>query len=660
MVQRSLFELPELVVTPCTGATGPRLWIRRLVLWPEPGASPIQDVTFGPGLNIIWSPDPADRLARDEHPVKAGPGHGAGKTLVCRLLRYCLGETHYAPDALRRKVSSTFKDGRVGIELVVDGEPWAVVRSIGLFGHDVVLKVDRVELAAAVGNEPTGMAPLLDLLIERFLTNEIANLAAESPERAWLLALAWLARDQECHFGKATEWRAASSKSGSPAHGLSSASATSAVRALLGALTPREHELEVEVDRLNEARTRLAHEATRRAWLIDERRQALFRDLKLDQATVPTDDLFVPFLRRAAGERLKPFSGGNSGAIALSEHLEQAYETAREEVERLAAQISRVELAKQAATSNAAMIIRETPGLIAAIDDAAVPTCPICEVPIDLALAKGCKLSHQDHDVAALRARRIANESSLRDQRALEASAAEDLGRLRGELGLATSRRNKAWKELRDEGRRRDRRKNDWYDAMRVADDVKQLEALLSAAAATNAEIERLDAMLLEARTSVGKERDQHAHVFAMLQAHFDPLVRQLLGRDPEARGRIQHDGNGLHLIADYGGERATPAIDLLKVLAFDLATMCRSIEGTTKLPALLIHDSPRTSDLGLSIYHELFHVVRSLEEISPVPLFQYIVTTTSRPPDDLAESEQVRLKLSGAPAEARLLGRDL
>ncbi len=115
-----------------------------------------------------------------------------------------------------------------------------------------------------------------------------------------------------------------------------------------------------------------------------------------------------------------------------------------------------------------------------------------------------------------------------------------------------------------------------------------------------------------------------------------------------------------MQLVVDFGGERNTPAIDLVKVLAFDLATLCRSIEGATRLPALLIHDSPRTSDLGLSIYHELFHLMRELEDVGPGPLFQYIVTTTSRPPDELVDDERVRLKLRGSPADARLLGRDL
>ena len=49
-----------LVITPATGMTGPRLWVRRLVIWKEPGGEKIRDIPLRPGLNIIWSPDGAD------------------------------------------------------------------------------------------------------------------------------------------------------------------------------------------------------------------------------------------------------------------------------------------------------------------------------------------------------------------------------------------------------------------------------------------------------------------------------------------------------------------------------------------------------------------------------------------------------------------------
>lgn len=658
-MQREMFKSPELLVKPSGG--GPRLWFRRLVIYGEPNTKPIQDVKFGPGLNIIWSPDPADRSARDDGAAPSGPGHGAGKTLVCRLLRYCLGEPHFASDVLRAKISSAFKDGRVGVEVIVDGVEWVVVRSIGVFGHDVVIEGGTLESAVAPETATTGMAPFVESLAERFLTQDVAGMIADSPQRAWLLALAWLTRDQECHFGKVTEWRAAGAKSGSPAHGLSVSNAINIVRALIGAITPREHHLEAEIERFDKERTEEARGIERRRWLIEESLKRILKHVELEGRPVPEGDLLGPFLRSAAGTRVARVAVVDAkGELASVDDLEAEYENAQKDVERLTGEVSKVEAARNNAEAVAKLIASETPGLTASLDEAETPTCPVCEVPIDRALAEGCKLSHKLPHIASLRQRREKNERDLREKQAEQRAAEESLNRLRPAFTAATAQRDKAWKDLRAARRLRDERTDAWYEARRVGDEVGDLEKLLTENAAAEKKVTQVDETLKQRRNDVGAERDQHAQVFVRLGEHFDPLVRRLLGRAPHASGRVQHDGNGLQLVVDYGGERSTPAIELVKVLAFDLATLCRSMEGATKLPALLIHDSPRTSDLGLSIYHELFHLMRELENVGSAPKFQYIVTTTSRPPDDLAGDVRVRLKLNGSPAEARLLGRDL
>jgi hypothetical protein len=138
----------------------------------------------------------------------------------------------------------------------------------------------------------------------------------------------------------------------------------------------------------------------------------------------------------------------------------------------------------------------------------------------------------------------------------------------------------------------------------------------------------------------------------------FDPVIRRLVGGD--AKGRVTLSNVGLELTVDMGGDRTTAAIDSLKVLAFDLAAMCLSIEGATRVPAFLLHDSPREADLGLSIYHQLFRLAQELEEQTSQPLFQYIVTTTTRPPDDMTSVPWLRLTLRGLPGPERLLGCDL
>ena len=141
------------------------------------------------------------------------------------------------------------------------------------------------------------------------------------------------------------------------------------------------------------------------------------------------------------------------------------------------------------------------------------------------------------------------------------------------------------------------------------------------------------------------------------LSRFFNAIIRAVIGTD--ATGRVSFDGNGLRASVELGGERSTAAIDSLKVIAFDLATMCMSIEGRTHLPAFLVHDSPREADLGLSVYHRLFRLAHNLEETGAQPLFQYIVTTTTSPPDELRTRPWLAETLGGA-AESRLMKRDL
>lgn len=660
-MQREMFQPRRLELKAKDGLREPRLWFRRFVLWPEPGAQPIQDLAFGPGLNIIWSPDPTDRSVNDRDQPPPGPGHGAGKTLVCRLLRYCLGEPNFASDILRRKISGAFKEGRVGAEVVVDGQLWAVVRSIGVFGHDVVMKGGTLEVAAAADAGVTGMEAFVEMLADDFITPGVASLVGDSPQRAWLLAVACLSRDQECHFGRLTDWRVAGGNSGSPAQGLSVGNATNVVRAFIGAVSPTELELEEKISRLQRQRDEAARIAERRRWLIENALSRLLKELELGRQDVPHGDLLVPFLSKVVRKHVAMVAIVDpEGELASVGDLEHLADKAEQEVARLETETVRNEANARVAALAARLIESESPGLAASIDDAAAPICPICEVPIDRALAEGCKLSHKLPDLAWLHERRKHNVKELRERKAEEEEARAAVEDLHAKLEVAKEKRDQARKAVNAARKLQDRRTDGWYAVRRLRDDLDNLESLLREEGLSETSVGDLDEELTELKSAIVVEREQHTAVLARLAAHFDPIVRRLLGRAPTASGRVKHDGNGLQLVVDFGGERNTPAIDLVKVLAFDLATLCCSIEGTTKLPPLLIHDSPRTSDLGLSIYHELFHLVCELEGVGPTPLFQYFVTTTSRPPDELVGGERVRLKLKGAPAEERLLGRDL
>jgi hypothetical protein len=655
-VQHSLFKPPALEVTPVSTLTEPRLWIRRLVIWSEPWTM-LRSIELRPGLNIIWSPDPADRGAQANEPLSSGTGHGAGKTLVCRLLRYCLGEPHCAPDLQRVKIASAFRNGRVGAELLLDGVAWAVVRSIGVQPFDVVREGATLEAIIADEAATTGMSPLIDAIAQRILSSEVAEMINTNVDRAWLATVEWLARDQECRFGEVTEWRNASSGSGSPQ--LSVGRAINVIRALIGAITPRENSLEQEAKTLDKKCELASREMERQHWGISQAVSRIAKSLELEVGSLPDDGLIIGRLRTAASEKLARISVVTSdGELATLEGLESQHEDARQQVRRLEGEFANIDAKRATAEALANMVASETPGISAGLDEAEMPPCPICDVPIDRALADGCRLSHKLPDLPTLRQRREKNEKDLRTYRGDVEEAKKVLSRLGPDLDAARANVAALWKEVVAARRLRKERTDAWYAARRVGDDITDLDDLLASKLRAAEDLMKLKLSLEQARNAAAAERDQHGQVFSRLGRHFDALVRKLLRAD--ASGRVYHDGNGLHLTVEYGGERSTPAIDSVKVLAFDLAAMCRSIEGATYMPALLIHDSPREADLGLSIYHELFRLVVELERMSATPLFQYIVTTTTRPPDELSAEPWLRLELNGAPAQNRLLMCDL
>ena len=131
-----------------------------------------------------------------------------------------------------------------------------------------------------------------------------------------------------------------------------------------------------------------------------------------------------------------------------------------------------------------------------------------------------------------------------------------------------------------------------------------------------------------------------------------------LLGE--EAKGTVRLTGKGIDLTVDVGGDRRTAAIQSLKVLAFDLACLCLSIEGRTRIPAFFIHDSPREADLGQTIYERYFQILLDIEERLAGAVFQYVITTTTKPPVSLNQLPWRREVLRGEPGDQRLLRRNL
>lgn len=653
--QPELFERPALWVTPSAGAKQPALWVRRLTIWKEPH-SPVRTVELRPGLNFVWSPDPADFGGRSD----AGElGHGAGKTLFCRLLRYCLGEDRFAPEDQRLSISAEFLNGWVSAEVVLNGTPWGVLRPLGLGrGHFAVANVLPKQLFDRL-SEPTGMAPLLNAIESQILTSKVAALMpVEHPHDAWRVALAWLTRDQECRFDHVLDWRAAESASESPTRSMSRSRLQEALRGLIAAISPEEIELQEAIASKSEAHKVKTLEAGRRQWACERLRLEIIRNLDLASTDVPEGRLCIGVLRQAASQKLAQASKVNPDVDVSN--LGELRQQGRDADQHVA------ELEKQLAVLDASLPIHKTlltqyqselPASSAGVRDAEIPVCQICEVPIERVLAEGCKLSHKLPDFDGLRARHEALAKQIADAKKTIGDVDTEIVALKQQLPVARSARDGLRQALDKAEKLSEGRSTSWFKVTRSLDDIKRLARDWDDWDQAISDAAKLVAQMDENRDRMGAFREQQGLVFDRLSSYFDAVIRTVVG--PMASGRVTLDGNGVKLAVQLGGERSTAAIESLKVIAFDIAVMCMSMEGTTHLPAFLVHDSPREADLGLSVYHRLFSTVAALEA-QENSVFQYIVTTTTQPPHEFQKQPWLRLELRGSPSNERLLRCDL
>lgn len=649
---------PPRVLAPDRRVLNPTFWVRRLrvVSALRSGAdSTVREVSFRRGLNIVWTPaidSPQFDLFAD-----GLAGHTAGKTTLCRFLRFLLGEDSFATEATRSRIRDHFKTGWVLGEVEVANECWAVARPLGIGPRPFSRRGGIEDLFEE--NERLSFNEFLAAIAEATVAQLPAKVFPGSGEHVdWLHLLPWLSRDQECSFADFREWRHPRSDSGAPS--TKSSERELLIRSVLSLVSDDEQaelrrnaELLAAQEKVTRERPLLEHLAH-----VDHER--LKRALGIDLAP-PSDGLFGMVAREELAEKRRVFQRD-------FENLENDDSRARlrREVEDAIAAAKGAEI-KFEATENRIAHLRNTIEQLRESPDPLLVRFPpsegFCQVPISLARARGCDLA-EDH---------ITTLSSRRSGRA----AQQELSKLEEQLvefeeQAATERAlfQQHQRQVAD-ARKESIRVDTGYLGARIElqkrrSELERHENLLlhaemaAAAAAKRAEeAQTLEDELRESRARQERIRRRHERERAAFSWTFDYVARALLGDGIE--GRIEPSGRGLQIRIERDGDRDSAAVATTKLLAFDLAALTAGIEGHGCFPRFLIHDGPRGADLSPDIYERLFLFVRELERcFEGEPAFQYIITTTTPPPKPVASEPWVVLQLAGSPAESRFLGRDL
>jgi predicted nucleic acid-binding Zn-ribbon protein len=603
----------------------------------------IRDIPLKPGLNVIWSPDSAGEAERI--------GHGGGKTTLCRLIRYCLGEKNYGPPGQVEAVGSKFLNGRVLAEVRLDGVTWLINRPLGVTRGDFAVTGENA-IAFQWPKDPTGMQIFRDAATVAFLGASSSLLPSSIPPgERWLAVLAWLTRDQECRFSHLLDWRSPDSGSQSPISGRNKSQddRLATLRIALGMLGPEEIEATL---RRNEIASQLAgnrSELTKVTWHIARLKRGVL-SLLGEESQDDVSRLQLSELDRRTSEHMAKVRSEDDGrTVTLLQEARTAFQSAAIELGKLEGKANGLESDISFRELQAKTAQDEIPGLVARKLRGSSELCPICEVPIDQVLAEGCGISLTPCNLEEVSAR--LDDARTRGQSALVevASLRNQKDRLKYQIASAIQALDRS-RELHERvAVEAGQRSNLLRLAERAADLVHDLKEEMDEADRLNDKIASLVRDQDDLATSLAEYRLQVAKVVQMVSDRFSAIFSQMVKTN--GRSSVRLDGNGLQVKASADGT----AITSFAVVLFDLAALTLAMEGKTRHPDFLLHDSPREADLGGSLYSEIFRFAQSLEEVGSAPLFQYVITTTTEPPEQFRQKPWLRLQLQGAPETDRL-----
>ena len=181
----------------------PAIWLQRVVILParRTGVEPIRNIELRRGLNVINT-----KLTQDVE--TAAFGHNVGKTLLVRMIRYALGDEHYAGTRVRSRIKEKFPEACVLAQVRVNGTTWGIARSLARPRDSFSLPTENWQdlLADASVLRPfSEFQTALENLVPSAFTS--VRVARGRREPTWTDLLGWLIRDQHCRYTSHNTWR---------------------------------------------------------------------------------------------------------------------------------------------------------------------------------------------------------------------------------------------------------------------------------------------------------------------------------------------------------------------------------------------------------------------------------------------------------------------
>lgn len=647
----------------------PRLWLERLVIFRnlDPGET-IRDITFRRGLNVVWGV--AQEAEDESESPGALTGHSVGKTTLCRLIRYALGESTFGRKSAEKSIRQSFTQGAVGVTLHLDGVQWSVVRSIGISDDSRAAENRSIEqlLSAPVKEQP--YAYFEASMDKAFIAPLPSRMPPNSDrEYLWSHLLSWLTRDQEARYQNLWEWRSGRSDSGVSAFRNRKEDALFLIRMVMGLVEKEESTLTTQLDIW---RKKLKEQEDRKIALQQEpEHQVKYQEQVLRTLLGPDCKL--------TDERDSLFGMNTQVSISLN-RLESEIESLKSKRDALNVRLAglrafirqheqiieriEAELAiTQEGTEDKGEVKKELHDLENLIEN----DCTYGQVAF-----KDCQFFIAN--LKELRGEWIDLQRARQDRRAGQVSETRAVvlrewleKRTKLQVKLQPARDTidaleKMYAEierqivnLSSQAARLKYHAEQWQDGRDLLDGRKkntELESVLQ-------DIDRLRRDIREGEKKIGQLQDHQQRRAVALRTLYDEVLKKVLSTNysGELRWPPHHDLE-FRIHEDAAG-LAGEAVETLALVLADFTALLWSIKDSGYHPGFLLHDSPREADLDRYIYNRFLKSIHDIGDAlggTDAP-FQYIITTTSKPPKAILESENVRLRLQAHP-ESELLFR--
>lgn len=649
----------------------PALWIKRLALFESQGKkeTPIRDVPFHRGLNIVWGVElPDDAGANGAHPVTLS-GHSVGKTTLCRMIRYCLGESTFGNPGATSRIRHAFPEGWAGMELVLCGQEWAVLRPIGHSGNSMAARAIRIENLFELEHRESKYGQFVDNLDNALMLELRSNSPPDSDRPyQWRHLLAWLTRDQESRFQSLHEWRSPRSGADTPRLQKPKEHALYLIRLFLDLVQEKELQLSSKIRdgerELKERETRIAELRQEPEYRFNEQENALKRmiGVPLDGVlNASLSDLTSPvFAQKTMIKDTIAAIRGDVEKIDI-EIAEKRFWLASYDEKR---RIFKAVLDSTLEGTESKEDQKQEDSTIRKLRELRGKDCDYGAIPfrecsyLQDRLAKAEKI----RDIQKAREdRRVASETELRmnileQQRMDHDRIVSLLDELRKKLNSDISEKHSKETELAGYRERLHRLENHLGERQRALD--------LLEGRTLNTPLQEETIRVDKLREAIERDKQQLDSLHTLYKKHlqsieavYNDLVKRALS--DTYSGVLRMPKGELQFQIEEETGLSGEAVETLALVLADVAVMMCSCQGIGHHPRFLLHDSPREADLDRHIYNRYLRAMWALTEESggtaEAP-FQYIVTTTTRPPEDLESA--ICLQLEAHPENKMLFGR--